>query len=234
MKLSVIIPCYNEKNTLEEIVSRVLGADILGLALEVVIVDDCSRDNSLEIAKTLAADHPQVQVAAHDRNRGKSAALRTGFRQAQGDILLVQDADLEYDPADYAILLKPFVDGNADVVYGSRFQAPENTAFLGFTHRAGNKTLTFLSNLFSGLALTDVCTCYKVFSKSVLDRIELKEDRFGFCSEFTAKWARMKPRPNFVEVPIRYACRTPEEGKKLVWWDGVQFVYCIVRYNLFG
>ncbi len=234
MKLSVIIPCFNEQNTLGEIVSRVLGADILGLELEVVIVDDRSADNSLDIAKTLATRHPQIQVATHGLNQGKSAALKTGFRLAQGDIILVQDADLEYDPADYPILLKPFLGDNAEVVYGSRFLEPDKSTFLGFTHRAGNKLLTFASNLFSGLALTDMCTCYKVFSKSVLDRVELREDRFGFCSEFTAKWARLDPRPGFVEVPIRYACRSFADGKKLVWWDGPRVIYYIIRYNLFG
>lgn len=234
MKLSVIIPCFNERNTLKEIVSRVLGADILGMELEVVIVDDHSQDGSLDIAKALAAKHAEVQVAEHGLNQGKSAALKTGFRQAQGDIILVQDADLEYDPADYGGLLRPILDNKTEIVYGSRFLAPERTTFLGFTHRAGNKVLTFLSNLFSGLALTDMCTCYKVFSKSVLERVQLKEDRFGFCSEFTAKWAHLNPRPRFVEVPIGYTCRTAEEGKKLVWWDGPRVIYCIVRYNLFG
>jgi len=234
LKLSVIIPCFNEQNTLEEIVSRVLGADILGMGLEVVIVDDHSADNSLEIAKTLAARHGDVQVAEHGLNQGKSAALKTGFRLAQGDIILVQDADLEYDPADYATLLKPFLDGLAEVVYGSRFLEADKSSFLGFTHRAGNKALTFFSNLFSGLALTDMCTGYKVFSKSVLDRVQLREDRFGFCSEFTAKWAHLDPRPGFVEVPIRYACRSFADGKKLVWWDGPRVIYYIIRYSLFG
>jgi len=234
LKLSVVIPCYNEENTLAEIISRVLAADIHGLELEVMIVDDRSTDASLGLARDLAAKHPQIKVLGNPTNLGKSAALKTGFAEATGDIILVQDADLEYNPADYGNLIKPIIDGDADIVYGSRFLDPEKSAFLGFTHRAGNKVLTGISNLFSGRRLSDMCTCYKVFRKSVLDQITLKEDRFGFCSEFTAKAARLNPQPRLTEVPIGYTCRTPDEGKKLVWGDGVRVIYCIVRYNLFG
>lgn len=234
MRLSIVMPCFNEEKTLAEIVSRVLAADIHGLEREVLIIDDCSRDRSLEIARLLATEsNGCVRVLTHDANQGKSAALRTGFAEAQGDFIVVQDADLEYDPADYAALLQPLIAGDADIVYGSRFLDPARGSFLGFTHRFGNHVLTFLSNRLSGHRLSDMSTCYKAFRRSVLDGMTLREDRFGFCPEFTAKAAKTVPGTRMREVPITYTCRTYADGKKITWRHGVRALYCIVRYNLF-
>ncbi|MBT3659003.1 MAG: glycosyltransferase family 2 protein [Rhodospirillaceae bacterium] len=233
MKLSIVIPCYNEERTLAEIVAQVLATDIKGMDREVIIVDDCSGDGVPQIAAALAADHPEVKVLTHPENRGKSAALKTGFESASGDIILVQDADLEYDPADYAALLVPFIENGADVVYGSRFLAPDRTTFLGFTHFHGNRALTMLSNVMNGLRLTDLSTCYKVFRRSVLDQMTLEEEKFGFCPEFTAKAARLKPKPEFIEIPVAYTSRSYAEGKKISWRHGLRAIYCIIRYSLF-
>lgn len=232
MKLSVVIPCFNEEKTLAEIVGRVLAADIHGLEREIILVDDCSTDRSPEIAAEMAAGNPQLVVLTHDANRGKSAALRTGFEAAKGEVIIVQDADLEYAPADFAAVLAPLVEGRADIVYGSRFLDPARTTFLGFTHRFGNHVLTFLSNTVNGLGLSDMSTCYKAFRRKVLDGMILEEDRFGFCPEFTAKAARLKPRPRWAEVPISYTCRTYAEGKKIDWRHGLRAIYCILRYGL--
>ncbi|MEO5374897.1 MAG: glycosyltransferase family 2 protein [Alphaproteobacteria bacterium] len=230
--LSVIIPCYNEAATLEALVNRVLGADTRGLELEVVIVDDASRDGSEGVARSIAERDPRVRVVSHPVNRGKGAALRSGFAAAGGDVVLIQDADLEYDPAEYPKLLKPILDGHADVVYGSRFRGGESVRVLYFWHTVANMGLTFMSNMLTDLNLTDMETCYKVFRRETLARIELKEDRFGFEPEITARLARLRPRPRIYEIGITYFGRTYEEGKKIGWKDAVRAVYCIVRYNL--
>ncbi len=231
MILSVVIPCCDERQTLGQIVSRVLAADTLGLELDVIIVDDGSTDGSFEVAQALAAEHQRVRVFHHPDNRGKGAAVGTGLREALGDIVLIQDADLEYDPADYPKLLKPITEGRADVVYGSRFRSTESMRVLHFWHWVGNKVVTLLSNMLTDLNLTDIETGYKVFRKELLERIELRESRFGFEPEVTAKIARLKPR--FYEVGIGYYGRTYGEGKKITWKDGLWAIWCIVRYNVF-
>lgn len=234
LKLSVIIPCYNEERTLTAIVDRVLAADRCGLDIEMVIVDDGSRDKSVEVMKALAAQHPEITTVEHGINQGKGAALRTGFQHATGDFVLVQDADLEYSPDDYPKLLKPLLDGRADVVFGSRFKGGEESRVLYFWHSIGNKVLTLASNMFTDLNLTDMETCYKIFRREIIQGVTIEENRFGFEPEITAKVARLRPRPRIYEVGISYSGRTYEEGKKIGWKDGVRAFYCIVRYNLFA
>ena len=231
-KLSVVIPCYNEERTLAAVVERVLAAPRCGLDVELVVVDDGSRDRSAEVLKDIAARHPEVRAHFHAANRGKGAALRTGFQAASGDIVLVQDADLEYSPTDYPKLLKPLLDGRADVVFGSRFKGGDETRVLYFWHSVANRLLTLASNMFTDLNLTDMETCYKAFRREVIQAVEIVEDRFGFEPEITAKVARMRPRPRIYEVGISYSGRTYEEGKKIGWRDGVRALYCILRYNL--
>jgi len=232
-KLSVVIPCFNEERSLETIVGRVLAADRSGLNLELIIVDDGSADRSSEVMRSLAANHPEIVSVTHATNRGKGAALRTGFNTATGDIVLVQDADLEYDPAEYPRLLKPILDGRADVVFGSRFRGGEETRVLYFWHRVANQLLTLASNMFTDLNLTDMETCYKVFRREVLAQIDIVENRFGFEPEITAKVARLPTCPRIYEVGISYSGRTYEEGKKIGFRDAVRALYCIVRYNVF-
>jgi glycosyltransferase involved in cell wall biosynthesis len=231
--LTVVIPCYNEEKTLEAIVERVLAADRCGLGLEIVIVDDGSRDRSVDVMKALAEKHTEIACAFHAVNQGKGAALRTGFTKATGDIVLVQDADLEYSPNDYPKLLKPLLDGRADVVFGSRFKGGDETRVLYFWHSVANGMLTLASNMMTDMNLTDMETCYKVFKREIIQGITIIENRFGFEPEITAKIARLKPRPRIYEVGISYSGRTYEEGKKIGWRDGVRALYCIVRYSLF-
>ena len=233
-KLSVVVPCFNEERSLETIVRRVLASDRCGSALELIIVDDGSADRSAEVMRSLAARHPEIKPMEHGVNRGKGAALRTGFKNATGDIVLVQDADLEYDPAEYPRLLKPILDGRADVVFGSRFRGGDETRVLYFWHSVANRVLTLISNMFTDLNLTDMETCYKVFRREVLEQITIAEDRFGFEPEITAKVARLPIRPRIYEVGISYSGRTYEEGKKIGLRDAIRALYCIVRYNVFS
>ena len=231
--LSVVIPCYNESGTLEALVQRVLDADTAGLALDVVIVDDASNDDSVRIAEAIAAREPRVKLVRHTVNQGKGAALRTGFVAARGDVVLIQDADLEYEPSEYPKLLGPIIDGRADVVYGSRFRGGDSVRVLYFWHMVANKMLTLMSNMMTNLNLTDMETCYKVFRRGVISRIAIKENRFGFEPEITAKISRLKPAPRIYEVGIGYSGRTYEEGKKIGLRDGFRALWCILRYNLY-
>ena len=227
MKLSVVIPVYNEEKTIREIVRRVQDVPI---EKEVIIINDGSDDGTSQALKDMADNYDNLVLIHQTRNRGKGAALRKGFAQAAGEIILIQDADLEYDPKDYAQLLPPILDGRADIVYGSRFLGgPHRVLF--FWHYVGNKFLTLLSNMLNNLNLTDMEVGYKVFRRHILDQIHLKSDRFGFEPEFTAKIARLRPR--VYEVPITYSGRSYEEGKKITWKDGVVALYCIVRFRFF-
>lgn len=230
MKLSIVIPCYNEMNTIEAIVHKVRTVDLKGLSRELVIVDDGSKDGTRDYLDTLRACE-DVQIIFHEQNRGKGAALRTGFALATGDVIVVQDADLEYDPNEYTRLLQPILDGQADVVYGSRFIGGDSHRVLYFWHSLGNKVLTLMSNMFTNLNLTDMEVCYKLFKREVLDKIELKENRFGFEPEFTAKAARQGFI--FYEVGISYYGRTYAEGKKINWKDGIRAIYVILKYGFF-
>ncbi|MEM7680988.1 MAG: glycosyltransferase family 2 protein [Planctomycetota bacterium] len=232
MKLSVVIPIYNEKATLADILQRVRAADRLGWALELVLVDDFSTDGTRDLLAEMQGDD-DLSIHYHDVNRGKGAALRTGFAQATGDVVLIQDADLEYDPQDYPKLLEPIDQGRADVVFGSRFVGGASHRVLYYWHAMGNRALTLLSNMLTNLNLTDMEVCYKAFRKEVLDQIELKENRFGFEPEVTAKAARIKG-VRIYEVGVSYAGRTYEEGKKIGWKDGVRAVWCILKYNLWA
>lgn len=227
MKLSVIIPVYNEKNTIEEIIHRVLNVEI-GLEKEIIVVDDCSQDGTREILEGL--NHPNIKVYFHSKNQGKGAALQTGFSKAEGDIILIQDADLEYDPREYPILLEPILDGRADAVYGSRFLGgPHRVLF--FWHYIGNRLLTTFSNIMSNLNLTDMETCYKAFKGEILNKITFKSKKFGFEPEITTKLAKLKCR--IYEVPISYSGRDYNEGKKIGWKDGIAAIFHIIRFKFF-
>ncbi len=232
MQLSVIIPAYNEKATIELLLARVAAAPLpAGVSLEMVVVDDGSQDGTRELLRELVQKgKPAFRFVEHERNQGKGAAVRTGFAEAKGDILLVQDADLEYSPNDYPVLLQPILDGQADVVFGSRFLGgPHRVLF--FWHSVGNRFLTTLSNMFTDLNLSDMETCYKVFKADVLKGMELRSNRFGIEPELTAKVAKTKAR--IYEVPISYHGRTYAEGKKIGWKDGFSAIWSIFRYNLF-
>ncbi len=224
MKLSIVIPVYNERASIKDVVHRVEAVDY---DKEIILIDDCSTDGSREILEEYK-DRSGFHVLFHARNRGKGAALRTGFSHATGDVIVIQDADLEYDPTDYPVLLKPIIDGRADVVYGSRFLGgPHRVLF--YWHSVGNKFLTTLSNMFTNLNLTDMETGYKVFSKKVIDSITLKCDRFGFEPEITSKIARKNFR--VYEVPISYSGRDYSEGKKITWKDGMAALWFIIRFR---
>jgi glycosyltransferase involved in cell wall biosynthesis len=226
-KLSVVIPVYNEERWITEVIRRVQAVEI---PKEIIIVDDCSKDGTRDILKTINDDN--VRVIFQEKNQGKGAALRRGFAEATGDVVIVQDADLEYDPAEYPRLLQPIIENKADVVYGSRFIG-ERHRVLYYWHSVANKVLTTLSNMFTNLNLTDMETCYKVFRREVLQGMNLKSDRFGFEPEVTAKVARRKPHWRVYEVPISYAGRTYEEGKKIRLKDAFTALYCIIRYKWF-
>jgi glycosyltransferase involved in cell wall biosynthesis len=226
MKLSIVIPVYNEKATLAEIVKRVQATPY---NKELIIVDDASTDGSRDIIRGLAEEYENIRIFFHDRNQGKGAALRTGFSQVSGDVALIQDADLEYNPVDYPELLKPIERGVADVVYGSRMIGGAPHRVLFFWHYLGNKMVTTLSNMFTNLNLTDMETCYKVFKADILKKIKIKSDRFGVEPELTAKIARQRCR--IYEVPISYDGRDYSEGKKITWKDGIAAVYYIIRFR---
>jgi glycosyltransferase involved in cell wall biosynthesis len=228
MKLSIIVPVYNERNTILQILQRI---EKTPYAKEIIVIDDCSSDGTRDILRELEASReiPSVRVLYHDVNQGKGAALRTGIAGAAGDIVIIQDADLEYDPSEYGVLIQPIVTGLADVVYGSRFlSGPHRVLF--FWHSLGNKVLTLLSNMFTDLNLTDMETGYKAFRRELFSKVVIEENRFGFEPEITAKVAKLRCR--LYEVPISYFGRDYSEGKKITWKDGFRALYCILKYNL--
>jgi len=228
--LTVVVPCYNEEQTLEKCISRILAIQDQSLQVEIIIVDDCSTDSSAEIAQRLTAEYSRIAYYRHERNKGKGAALRTGFQRATGDYVAIQDADLEYNPQDLKKLLDPLRKDNADVVFGSRFLSGNEHRVLYFWHSLGNNLLTLLSNMLTDLNLTDMETCYKVFKRDIIQSLDLKEDRFGFEPEVVAKLAQLRVR--IYEMGISYYGRTYAEGKKIGMRDGWRAVYCTLKYNL--
>ena len=235
MKLSIVIPAYNEGNTIHHILNKVREVVLIQqIEKELIIVNDCSRDHTEESIQKYIESHPDlnIQYYKHEVNQGKGAALRTGIQKASGDIVIIQDADLEYDPEEYNILLKPILNGMADVVYGSRFMGGKPHRILFYWHRIGNRFLTRLSNMFTNLNLTDMETCYKMMRREIIQSIPLRENRFGFEPEITAKLSRIKGI-RIYEVGISYYGRTYEEGKKIGWKDGFRAIYCILKYGLF-
>jgi glycosyltransferase involved in cell wall biosynthesis len=234
--LSIIVPAFNEEHTIANILDRVAAVQLVqGVQKEILIVNDCSRDHTEQVVQEYMEQHPDlnIQYYKHEVNQGKGAALHTGIRKATGDFVIVQDADLEYDPEEYNILLQPILDDFADVVYGSRFMGGKPHRILFFWHSIGNKFLTFLSNALTNLNLTDMETCYKLFRREVIQNLDLREKRFGFEPEVTAKVSRI-PGIRIYEVGISYYGRTYEEGKKIGWRDGFRAIYCILKYNLFS
>lgn len=227
MRLTVVIPVYNEEQYIKSLVARVQAVPV---EKDLVIVDDCSSDKTLERLRELEKEYANVRVFYHEVNQGKGAALRTGFKHATGDIVVIQDADLEYDPNEYPKLIKPITDGLADVVFGSRFSGGESHRVLYYWHSMGNRFLTMLSNMLTNLNVTDMETCYKVFKREIIQGITIEENRFGFEPEITAKVAKLRCR--VYEVGISYSGRTYEEGKKIGWKDGVRAIICILKYNL--
>jgi glycosyltransferase involved in cell wall biosynthesis len=235
-KISIIVPAYNEASTISNILDKLIHLSLINnINKEIIVVNDCSTDNTGEVVEKIMAAHPASEIVyvAHEKNAGKGAAIHTGIKSATGEYLIIQDADLEYDPNEFNILLKPVLDGYADVVYGSRFLGGSAHRILFFWHTIGNKFLTFLSNLFTNLNLTDMETCYKLFKTDIIKGIQLNEKRFGFEPEVTSKIAKIK-NIRIYEVGISYYGRTYAEGKKINWKDGFRAIYCILRYNLFS
>ncbi len=233
--LTIIIPAYNEGPTIHNILGRLRDVVLIsGMKKEIIIVNDCSKDNTVDKLNEFLNDNPdfQARVLNHEVNQGKGAAIRTGIKNATGDYVIIQDADLEYDPQEFNILLKPILDGFADVVYGSRFIGGKPHRILFFWHSIGNKILTFASNMFTNLNLSDMETCYKLFKREIIQGIEIKENRFGFEPEVTAKISRIS-KIRIYEVGISYYGRTYAEGKKINWKDGFRALYCILKYGLF-
>lgn len=236
MKLSVVIPVYNEADTVSALLDEILASDQgEEHTREIILVDDGSTDRSMEIIGEYVKTHPEADIRtyAHERNLGKGAALHTGIKEATGDLIIIQDADLEYDPNEYSIMMQPIIDGRADVVYGSRYMGGNPHRILFFWHTIGNRLLTTMSNLMTNLNLTDIETCYKLFRREILQGLNLKEKRFGFEPEVTAKMSRV-PGVRIYEVGISYYGRTYEEGKKINWKDGVRTLYCILKYNIWS
>lgn len=235
-KLSIIIPAYNEAATIHMILDRILEVELInGIQKELIIVNDCSTDETENAILSYSSNNPSMNIRyiRHEINKGKGAAIHTGIEVASGDYLLIQDADLEYDPQEYNLLIKPILRGFADVVYGSRFLGGNAHRILFFWHSIGNRFLTRLSNMFTNLNLTDMETCYKLFKTSIIQQIKLKEKRFGFEPEITAKISRV-PKIRIYEVGISYYGRTYEEGKKINWKDGFRAIFCILKYNIFS
>lgn len=234
--LSIVIPAYNEGRTIHRILDRIGAVQLIqGIQKEVIIVNDCSKDNTEEAVLAYQAAHPDLPITyyKHEVNQGKGAALHTGIQKATGDFVIIQDADLEYDPNEYNILLKPILDDFADVVYGSRFIGGKPHRLLFFWHSIGNRWLTTLSNMFTNLNMSDMETCYKLFRREIIQSLKLKEKRFGFEPEVTAKISRY-PKVRIYEVGISYYGRTYEEGKKIGWKDGFRAIWCILKYNLWA
>lgn len=229
LKLSIIVPCYNEEQTIERCLQRVLSIQKKDLQLEIIVVDDCSTDRSLFLARAVAGQNIEITVLKHDKNRGKGAALQTGFQHATGQIVAIQDADLEYDPSDLTRMIGPILNDDAEVVFGTRFSTSGAHRVLYFWHSVGNKFLTLLSNMFSDLNLTDMECCYKVFRREIIQKINICESRFGVEPELVAKVAQMRVR--IFEMGISYSGRTYEEGKKIGYRDGLRALYCIFHYN---
>jgi len=236
MVLSIVIPAYNEARTIHEILNKIKAVNLIGgFTKEVVIVDDCSKDDTDKAIEKYMIENNDLNISffKHEVNKGKGAALHTGIAQSKGNYIIIQDADLEYDPNEYNILLKPILDGYADVVYGTRFMGGKPHRILFFWHTLGNYMLTFMSNMLTNLNLTDMETCYKLFRADLLKGLNLKENRFGFEPEVTAKISRVK-KVRIYEVGISYYGRTYEEGKKINWKDGFRAIYCIIKYNIFS
>jgi glycosyltransferase involved in cell wall biosynthesis len=236
LKLSIIIPAYNEEKTIQTILEKVSKVDLIaGVSKEIIVVNDCSKDDTEKKVFEYKSAHPSIELSyyKHEINQGKGAALHTGIKQAKGDLVIIQDADLEYDPNEFNLLLKPILDGFADVVYGSRFMGGKPHRILFFWHSIGNKVLTSFSNALTNLNLTDMETCYKMWKSEIIKSIHLKENRFGFEPEVTAKISRI-PNIRIYEVGISYYGRTYAEGKKINWKDGFRAIYCILKYNIWS